>query len=230
MSLFDFDDAFRKYLESKYASESKKPTIGRYWPSQLGYCLRRQYYRFRNPKPTNPDSFRFFERGHVFHRWVADVLANTPGLKVLASERSLSIVDFKTDPPFTLDGRLDDLILVEEQDTGQRILIEVKSTETPFSMLEKPSRAHVLQIMPYLLSQHADVCCLLYLHPNLASKTFTIPYDKAAMVELMARGRLLDSCLRVGEPPVAEARMDPKSDWECKKRCEYVEECSKNEK
>jgi len=161
----------------------------------------------------------------MFHEWVSYVLSRAPGFRLLSSERSLSIVDYQSDPPFVLDGRLDDFLLVEDQEASRRILIEVKTTERSLSKLEKPDRPHLLQVQPYILSAHADEAYILYLRPNLESKTFRVEYDPVLMEELMQRGKTLDACLRMGVPPVAEGKRDPDLRWECEKRCEYRAEC-----
>ncbi|MDP7260692.1 MAG: hypothetical protein QGI80_01875, partial [archaeon] len=121
--MIDFDELVDNFLKR----ESKKKTIGRYYPSEIGSCLRKIWYSYNFPsEEKDKDLIKIFALGDMIHDFV---------VKVLESDKNAHIDSIGDEIPFTrevedfiISGRIDNLILLKED--SKKLLIEVKSIKS----------------------------------------------------------------------------------------------------
>ncbi len=213
---------FNKMLEAHIAREHRPKGIGKYYPSEIGNCLRKVWYSYKFPQEVSPDLLKIFEAGNIMHGFVVDVLK---------SEKHKEVQLLKSEFPFKhkmgdfeISGRIDNLVLVNA--SGKEVLIEVKSTgDLGFVMSEpKPENVMQLQLYMHVLKIHDGV--LLYVDKrNLQSQVFTVPYDEDYAKEILDRFKKLHEHLKGEKLPDPEARiMREEMGWMCR-RCEYRERC-----
>jgi hypothetical protein len=117
--MIDFDKLFNDFV----FREHKPKSIGRYYPSEVGTCIKKLYYSYKFPKQIKPDLLKIFEVGDILHDFV---------VRVLRSEKNKDIELLKWEMPFKMDmenfqisGRIDDLLMIKI--SGKTVLVEVKS-------------------------------------------------------------------------------------------------------
>ncbi|MFW5902536.1 MAG: CRISPR-associated protein Cas4 [archaeon] len=214
--MIDFNELIDKHLER--GKTNKK--IGRYWPSEVGGCLRKTWFRYNKPKETPPDSLRHFEVGNMVHDFIAEVLRSKDNndIELLKSELPCKLKRNN----YIISGRVDDVILVKSE--GKTWLIEVKSTKN-LKYCEEPKESHLMQLMFYMHSTGIHNGMILYLQKdNLQAKTFKVDYDEERVQEVLNRFDELHEYLKKNEKPEPEAKQDFESRWKCR-YCEYREEC-----
>jgi len=220
MSPLDFD----KMIENHLARESKPKEAGRYYPSEIGGCLRKVWYSYKQPKPVQMDLIKIFEVGNIMHHFVAEVMRSEKNQHVQLVESELP---FKVQMEgLVVSGRIDDLLLLKED--GKKLLVEVKSTGN-LSFTHGPEPAHLMQLQLYMhvLKEYNGV--LLYIEKNtLRTKIFDIPYDGIQAAVALQRFVTLHKYITTNQPPEPEARASRKEEigWMCK-RCDWREECFK---
>ena len=216
--MIDFNNLIDKYLER----DVRYKQVGRYYPSEAGYCLRKSWYSFKYPVKAEPEKLRIFEVGKVLHDFMVDVFQSdkTP-VKLLQSEVPIKL-EF---PDFLISGRIDDLILVLEN--GELLLVEVKSTT--YLPKDAPKPEHVMQLQLYLHSMGVRRGAVLYLEKaTLQTKSFPVDYDEKAAMKIIDRFRLLDKDLKGNTLPAPEGKQVPEMNWLCN-YCEYRAKCDANE-
>lgn len=213
----DFNVLIDKHLECEY----KPKDIGRYYPSEIGSCMRKVWFSYKKPKETEVDLVRVFEAGNILHDFVVEVLRSekTPEVELLESE-----FPFRMEiSGFLVSGRVDDLILVKL--SGRKVLIEVKSTSY-LKYREEPMKGHVMQLQFYMHATKVHDGMLLYIEKNtLQTKWFDLRYDKKIVDDAIKRFKMLHKSLKSGKMPSAEAKVSGE-EWMCR-YCPYAEECSK---
>jgi CRISPR/Cas system-associated exonuclease Cas4 (RecB family) len=217
--MIDFDQLVDKYFKR----ELKVKLIGRYYPSEVGQCLRKSYYSFMLPKETDKDLAKIFEAGNILHEFVAKVFASekNPDVDLVESETPFEIpID-----DFIISGRIDNIILLKPEQ--KRIVVEVKSTKM-LSMMEDAQESHKMQLQLYLHAKQIQHGMILYLEKNtLQSKTFYCEYDPEFYRQIIHRFRKLHNHLQTTSLPEPESRMKAEKTWMCR-NCEYREECFKD--
>jgi len=219
--MIDFDSMVDNYLKR----EQRAKQVGRYYPSEIGSCIRKIWYSYKHPLPVKAELMKIFEMGNILHDFVVEVLKSekNPAVELLKSEFPFKIE--KED--FLISGRVDDLILVKE--SGKNVLVEVKSTKS-IDFVDKPSLSHEIQLQFYMHATGVHNGVVLYIDKsNLKSKVFSIEYDKKRAEEILQRFATLHRKLKSGELPEAEAKQLEELNWVCR-FCEYREKCEKNEK
>ena len=167
--MINFDEMVDKFLQSEIRIRS----IGRYYPSEAGQCMRKVWYSFRNPKPADKQLLKVFEAGNRLHEFVAEVFQSDKNPQIDLVEKEVPFLIEIDD--FVISGRIDDLIRVKIE--NKEALVEVKSTKD-LRYMEEPSESHVMQLQLYLHARKLREGILLYLEKNtLKSKTFHIVYD-----------------------------------------------------
>ncbi|NOZ81915.1 MAG: Dna2/Cas4 domain-containing protein [Candidatus Micrarchaeota archaeon] len=218
--MIDFDKLINRFL----FRETKPKEIGRYYPSEIGQCLRKVFYTYKYPKELSPESIKFFELGNILHDFVVKVLRSekNPEIELLKHEFPLRIsVD-----DFVIAGRVDDLLLIRE--SGRSILVEVKSCRDA-SAIKEPKQHHKMQLQFYMHATGIRNGILLYIGKNdLSTKAFEIEFDEDMCREIIERFRILHQCLKNGKLPIAEAKQFPDMSWMCS-YCEYKEKCDRSE-
>jgi len=218
--MIDFD----KMSENYFFREDRKKELGRYYPSEIGNCLRKTWYSYNHPRKTDPNLIRIFELGNMIHELVAKILKSdkNPEIELLEEETSFKQVEEE----FTISGRIDDLILVKENNA--KVLVEVKSAKS-IDYVNEPSPQYEDQLQYYMHVTGVHSGIILYIDKtNLKSKTFVVQYEKEKAEKVVRRFRFLHDHLKQGKLPFAEAKIEPKKNFMCR-FCEYADKCEKDE-
>ncbi len=208
-----------KIIDKALEKDLRERKVGVYYISEIPYCVRKIWFMFKKPKKFDARTRRIFERGNVWHAWIARILSKSDIITHHEEEARLVIPDFKN--KLFLRGRIDDFIVVEED--GKKYVLEIKTTANIWKQ-EKISYHHLLQIMPYLLLENCDGKVVYIDSRYLEIKSFDVKFDWFILEEIMRRARRLHSFLLQNKMPPPEAWNDYKRNWECK-RCLYKEEC-----
>ncbi|MEM4590209.1 MAG: PD-(D/E)XK nuclease family protein [Candidatus Micrarchaeia archaeon] len=217
----DFDKLIDRYLHR----EVKQRIENRYFPSEIGQCLRKSWFNIKIPKPVEPEVTKVFEAGNLFHAFIVEVLKSekNPEVKLIESELPLK---YKIDE-FEVIGRIDDLIQLEHN--GEKVLVEVKSTKS-LDTLKEPSESYVMQLQFYMHVTGVKNGAILYIEKNtLKSKAFFLEYDPTIAEKIIARFKRLHHSVKNNEIPEPEAKLDLKKRWMCN-FCPYRQECDGIEK
>ena len=218
--MFDFNSLIENHL----AREFRPKTQGRYYPSEIGKCLRDVWYSYKQPLPLPMEKVKIFEAGNIMHHFVAEVMRSEKNQQVKLLDNELPFQLQIRD--FIISGRIDDLLLVLAD--NKRLLVEVKSVAR-LDFTNEPQPQHMIQLQLYLhalrKSHNVDAGALLYIEKNtLQAKTFIIDYDERLAAEALDRFSKLHNFLVAGKLPPPEARLRDEIGWMCK-RCDYRERC-----
>jgi len=219
--MIDFNQLINNYLKR----ELRPKSIGKYYPSEAGNCIRKSYYSYMIPKDVDEDMIKVFELGNMLHAFIAEAIK---------SERNPHIELLKTEEPFQLpidglviSGRIDDIIQIKLN--NKKYIVEVKSTSF-LEATKEPNEGHILQLHVYMHSTQIHNGILLYLERNtLKTKAFYVDYNPAIFEEAVNRFRALHKFLTQRILPHQEAKMETSMNWQCQ-RCQYRQECDANKK
>jgi CRISPR/Cas system-associated exonuclease Cas4 (RecB family) len=218
--MINFDEMIDNFL----FRESRPKKEGRYYPSEIGSCLRKVWYSYRYPQELKPDLIKIFEVGNIMHDFITEVLKSerNPHIELLKAE-----LPVKTEiDDFTISGRIDDLLLIKEN--GKSILVEVKSVKS-VAYQQRPSHNHIMQLQFYMFVTNIHSGILLYIDKTtLQTKAFEINYDEATGRQIIERFRRLHNALKNNKLPPDEAKLLDEMNWMCR-FCEYREKCDRNE-
>jgi CRISPR/Cas system-associated exonuclease Cas4 (RecB family) len=209
---------FNKMIDSHLARELYYKKIGRYYPSEIGGCLRKTWYSYKKPKPTDTALIRVFEAGNILHEFVEKVIRSekNPEVELLETEMPVKLEQKN----FIISGRIDNLILAKIE--NKKMLVEIKSCKY---LPKELKQEHESQLQLYMHASSVHDGVLLYIQKdNLQTKWFNISYDTEKMKEILKRFDDLHLSLTQDKIPEAEARHDPDKDWLCEK-CPWKEEC-----
>lgn len=218
--MIDFNAMVSRFLER----ESRPKSVGRYYPSQIGSCLRKVWYSYKHPQELEPELAKIFQLGNILHEFVVEVLESDKNKEVelLQSEFPLKIEA----GDFTVSGRVDDLVLVKA--SGKTIIVEVKSTKS-IDYVKEASEAHAMQLQLYMHATGIHNGIVLYVDKsNLQTKQFEVKYSEGEVKGIMDRFSQLHKLLLNDLLPTAEAKKAGEKGWMCR-FCEYAEKCGKNE-
>lgn len=220
--IIDFD----KLIEAHIRRERKPKEIGRYYPSEIGSCIRKIWYSYKHPMETESDRLKLFEIGNLLHEFVMHVLKNEKNadkIKFLESEFPIK-KDFKD---FMVSGRLDDVVVAVED--NRKMIIEVKSIGN-IRKADRPNKHHVMQLQFYMHATGIKDGVILYIDKRtLKTKAFEIPYDEMHSLDILRRFRVLHELLVKDVLPIDEAKQSEETFWMCN-MCEYRSKCDRNEK
>lgn len=217
---------FNKLIDNHLAREYKAKTVGRYYPSEIAGCMRKTYFSYKNPKPTDTKLNRIFEAGNMLHEFITEVLRSEKNKEVelLKSEMPIEI---KTND-FVISGRIDNLVLVKicEKNTCRQVLVEVKSTK----FLPKDyKKENEMQLQLYMKALGVYEGILLYIQKdNLETRSFDIKYNKKLADKILERFEVLHKSLVNNEIPEPEAKLDDDKKWMCS-YCTWSEECEESQ-
>jgi len=219
--MIDFD----KMVDEHISREHRPKQIGRYYPSEVGNCLRKLWYSYKYPQEIDSDLRKIFEAGNIIHGFVVEVLKSEKNkdVKLVKSE-----MPFKIDAKdFVVSGRVDDLVFVKVLE--KNVLVEVKSTKD-VSSIKTPQTNHVMQLTFYMYATGVHDGVILYIDKNnLKSKVFEVKFDHKKGNEIFDRFIFLHEHLKKDELPESEAKKVKDMSWMCK-FCEYREKCDNSEK
>ncbi len=213
---------FNKLIDNHLAKEHKPKSIGRYYPSEIGGCMRKTWFSYKSPKPTDTKLMRIFEAGNMLHEFITDVIKSEKNKEVELLKNELPI-EVKT-KDFVISGRIDNLVLVKISEGGQakQVLVEVKSTKF---LPKEYSKEHEIQLQFYMRSIGINNGMILYIQKdNLETKSFNIEHDKKISDEIIERFAELHKFLIEDKLPEAEAKQDQDKKWMCS-YCAWKEEC-----
>ena len=216
--MIDFDEMVSNHLKREFRPRE----VGRYYPSDIGGCLRKTFYRYKFPQEIDPALAKIFEMGNLMHEFVVDVLKSekNPDIELLKSE-----FPFKEQiDDFLISGRIDNLILVKS--ANKSILVEVKSTKN-IEYITGPSPSNIVQVQLYMhyLGVHDGI--LLYIDKrDLRTRIFDVKYSEREALAVIEKFKRLHTHLKENNIPSPEARMIEQTLWMCR-FCEYSDRCYK---
>jgi CRISPR/Cas system-associated exonuclease Cas4 (RecB family) len=211
---------FNKMIDAYLKKEHRPKGMGRYFPSEIGICMRKTWYSYKYPQEIKAELLRVFEVGNIMHTFVVEVLKSekNPDVELLKSE-----FPFKFDvDDFVISGRIDNLILVKI--SGKSVLVEVKSSAN-IDFVDDAMPHNIMQLQLYMHALQVHDGILLYIDKrNLNSKVFTIHYNEKAAAMVIDRFKALHKHLTEETLPDPEARGKKDMLWLCR-LCEYRERC-----
>jgi len=211
---------FNKMVDNYIRREQRPKAVGRYYPSEIGLCMRKLWYSYKFPSEIEPDLLKIFEVGNILHDFVVDVLQSdkNPEVDLIKSEFPLRL----DREEFVVSGRVDNLILVKAN--GKEVLVEVKST-SDVALVNEAAMHNKMQLQLYMHITGIHNGILLYLDKkNLQSKVFVLDYDEEEAKKIVERFGMLHDKLKLGKLPEPEARSSKETIWQCK-FCEFRERC-----
>ncbi len=213
---------FNKFIDKHLEREQKPKSIGKYYPSEIGGCIRKTWFSYMNPKPSDVKLTRIFEAGNMLHEFITDVIKN---------ERNAEIQLIKSELPvkiksknFVISGRIDNLVLIKilEKNEHKQILIEVKSTKF---LPKEYKKEHEMQLQLYMMALGVYEGIILYIQKdNLETKSFTVDHNEKECERILARFEELHKSLIENRIPEAEAKKDKDKIWMCD-YCAWKAEC-----
>ncbi|MEM0372283.1 MAG: PD-(D/E)XK nuclease family protein [archaeon] len=215
--MIDFDEMISNHLKKN----PWQKTIGRYYPSEVGGCLRKTWFSYVEPVEAEPELAKVFELGNIIHDFIVDVLRSEKNKNVELLEFEAPVKMIIND--FTISGRIDDVILIREK--NEKYLLEVKST-TKTSYVKGLNPQYKGQLMFYMHASGVHKGIILYVDKtNLSTKAFEVTYDKKDAERVIKRFKELNEALKKRIMPYAEAKQDENKKWMCK-YCPYTDKCS----
>lgn len=216
--MIDFDRLIEQHLKR----ESYPKTTGRYYPSEIGGCMRKIWFSYKQPVAPQADTVRIFHLGNMIHSFIAEVLMSdkTPEVELVQSEVPVKM----TFGDITVSGRIDDLMRVKAD--GKEYLLEVKSTKW-LGRQNEPSPIHMMQLQLYMHAQDVPRGILLYMEKNtLKSKSFEVAYEPDMAHAAIERFKKLHAHVKDNSMPPAEAMAGDGTRWMCD-YCDYRGVCEK---
>jgi len=209
---------FNKLIDNYLVKELKPKSIGRYYPSEVGGCLRKTWFSYKAPKETDTALTRIFQAGNMLHDFITDVLKSEKNEEIELLDSEIPIKIEQSD--FVISGRIDNLVLVKIND--EQYLIEVKSTRF---LPEQAAEAHEMQLQLYMHATGIHQGIILYIQKdNLQTDWFNVKYNSETVNKILDRFQKLHESLITDKIPEAEARKNSEKKWMCK-NCPYLEEC-----
>ena len=185
--------------------------VGVYHPSEIGYCLRKQYYSYvLGGAGFDDETLTIFAVGDAVHRMVADFLG------IATEDREVEIT-LQVSEDAQLHGRADIMIARN----GNTRIVEVKSTSHDYTA---PKPEHELQLQVYLHALGVEHGILLYVGKTSGKITaFDIKRDPAKFEEIKRRVLMLHNAIKTHTLPPAEGKQKPL--WQECKYCPFKQAC-----
>jgi len=212
--MVDFNDLIDKHLKR----ESRPKSIGRYYPSEIGGCIRKTWFSYRLPKETDKSTTKVFKAGEMLHEFISEVIKSekNPEIEFVNSEIPVKIETKE----FIISGRIDDLMLVKLD--GKQYLVEVKSCKF---LPNEAKEDNVMQLQLYMHATGIHDGILLYIKKDdLQTLSFELKYDKDAVKDILERFDVLHKTLTSQKIPDAEAKINLQKQWMCQ-YCLWQQEC-----
>jgi CRISPR/Cas system-associated exonuclease Cas4 (RecB family) len=217
---------FDALIDNHIRRESKPKSIGRYYPSEIGSCIRKVWYTYNYPMEVRPELRRVFELGDILHDFIVEVLKSektATDIELLEAEMPFKL-PFND---FVISGRIDDLLLLKAG--GKKVLVEVKSCKN-VRMIKSPMPHHKIQLQFYMYATQVHDGVLLYVDKStLQTRSFSVMFSPKQAKRILNKFRALHKHLTNGGLPAAEAKKQKETKWMCN-YCEYREKCIKDEK
>lgn len=218
------EELVEKIIADFLNRERRPREVGKYYPSELFHCIRKNYYAYTKPKKFGLDTLKRFEGGILIHNWFRNVLFKGYSSDLITEFDYEESLVHKEDG-IEVRGRYDDLVAVDWE--KQPILLEVKTTSS-LKWVKKPSRHHIGQMNFYLSKLKLKEGHIIYLDKrNLKHKIFKVKQSDELFMEIIKRARLLHKHLTKKKTPFPEAKTNPEMRWFCN-YCLYRLECLKD--
>ncbi len=212
--MIDFNELIDNYLSREVFPRN----VGRYWPSEAGGCLRKNWFTFKISKEVEKPVSRIFEMGNRIHDLISDVIQSEKNKHVKLLDRELPVKIKHGD--YTIAGKIDDLILVVVD--GTKYLVEVKSVKY---LPGEPRKEHLMQLQLYMHSTEVHRGIMLYVKKDdLQTKQYKVNYSESEVKDIMERFDKLHKHLIEDKIPEPEAKLVEEKNWMCS-FCPYVKEC-----
>ena len=217
------EDFLNRLLQEHLERKVKEREQNILFPSELGFCLRRNYYLYKKPKKLTFETLKLFKAGDLVHNWLITVLLSS------FERNKIKYFDYEgkvkhTEEEFEIIGKYDDIIGIEMN--GELKLLEFK-TVRDLRKIKSVVDHHFLQVNFYMKKLGLDRAYIVYVdRRNLDIKVFEVKFSEERFQELITRAKILFSHLKENKLPVAEAKS--KAIWFCW-YCPYFEECEKDE-
>ena len=212
--MVDFNDLIDKHLKR----ESRPKSIGRYYPSEIGGCIRKTWFSYRLPKETDKSTTKVFKAGEMLHEFISEVIKSekNPEIELVNSEIPVKIETKE----FIISGRIDNLMLVKVDE--KQYLVEVKSCKF---LPNEAKEDNVMQLQLYMHATGIHDGILLYIKKDdLQTLSFELKYDKDAVKDILERFDVLHKTLTSQKIPDAEAKINLQKQWMCQ-YCLWQQEC-----
>ena len=217
---------FNEFIDKHLKRENRAKSIGRYYPSEIGGCIRKTWFSYRLPKETDKNTAKVFKAGEMLHEFISEVIKSekNPEIELVSSEIPVKIET----GDFVISGRIDNLMLVKVD--GKQYLVEVKSCKF------LPNEAKEDNVMQLQLYMHAigihDGIVLYIKKDDLQTKSFEFKYDKDMVKDILERFDVLHHTLTSQKIPDAEAKINAGKQWMCgyclwRDECDIIEEENK---
>ena len=221
----DFDGLIDRHL----MREQRPKAVGRYYPSEIGKCIRNVWYTYNHPLEIKPELRRIFEMGNILHDFVIEVLRDTRNgdVQLLEAEMPFKLEFGEAENAFVVSGRIDDLLLLKCGE--KKILVEVKSSKS-LRYVRGPMEHHKTQLQFYMYATGVHDGVLLYVDKStLQTRSFEVAFSHDQAMRILNKFRALHKHLTAATLPAPEAKKQADTKWMCG-YCEYADKCAKDEK
>jgi len=221
----DFDGLIDRHL----MREQRPKAVGRYYPSEIGKCIRNVWYTYNHPHEIKPELRRIFEMGNILHDFVIEVLRDTRNgdVQLLEAEMPFRLEFGEAENAFVVSGRIDDLLLLKCGE--KKILVEVKSSKS-LRYVRGPMEHHKTQLQFYMYATGVHDGVMLYVDKStLQTKSFEVSFSMDQAKRIINKFRALHKHLTASTLPAPEAKKLADERWMCG-YCEYADKCAKDEK
>jgi len=208
-----FTELIMKYLKS----QKKDRIIGKYYPSELPWCLRKIYYDYTIGKDKDLESKLVMVSGTLMHSFISDVLkfAKSEGIDVQSEveyEYEIPIENIKVAGSWkkpaggvfrvVISGRADNVILLKSGNGEDTYVVEVKSKS---KLPDEPSIEHIMQLNFYLHFNPGAKGYLLYItRDGFDMRAFEVNYSEELFKKLVDRAIILHNHIINNTLPDAE--------------------------
>lgn len=231
---FQISDLKDEYLIDRNELRSYGREVGRYYPSEISSCFRKQWYAWMFPdmaKITDPITLGIFFMGNMIEDHVVTEILETKFGHEWTKREGPIAVSFADLPGVCVSGRWD-FFIVNKKD---RTMIELKSQNGYAKRRTFPKPDHVLQITPYMFAEQErfTLSSIQYVSKNdlEMSPTFWTPYLPLAWDYFSWRVHKIHGHVMENTVPEAEARCNPSKKWLCvAKYCPFARMCKAKEK
>lgn len=202
------------YLQ-RLEEDSKLRVPGEYYVTELCKdCLLSVYYNIKEEVPPTKKMLRIFNSGNLLEDfWVQDVLRNTPGVQVVATQLPARYHG----KDFEIHGRIDALTI-----EGDRMVVRECKTAKTCSWMKEEKQDHRQQLNFYLCALGIDDGVIDYIdksilllgedprNPDLPPDThYPVKRDQAEYERMIDTAEYLHQCVSVDMPP------EPTVCWMC---------------
>jgi CRISPR/Cas system-associated exonuclease Cas4 (RecB family) len=196
--------------------EEREHVIGRYYPSELSYCMRRVYANYVGKSVKyDMEARKAFAIGDAIHD-LCDLCFMSYAKKYPDFKVTTEVSDliYTVPPDITISGRLDALIGF----SNETHVVEIKSHANPLRVLE-PHRNHLEQLNYYLHFYPDAKGHIIYvnkskrIYSNVDFLEFPkegeldIKYNDAMFMQMVDKAKMIHSYLLKGEEPPPEPEM-----------------------